>query len=110
MTIVAYLYAIKIRCQLVLRTLFLCRLDPALIRPGRVDMKELVNYASAFQMAQMFLRFYPDQPESRAEEFARIVVASGNHSISAAQIQGFFMMHKNDPDTVLKKAHRFSAV
>nr|KAG5704444.1 hypothetical protein BaRGS_024299 [Batillaria attramentaria] len=70
-----------------------------LSKESRVDMKELVDYCSAYQLTQMFLRFYPDQPESRADEFARLVIAT-QKPVSAAQVQGFFMMHKSDPDTV----------
>ena len=83
---------------------FRFRLDPALIRPGRVDMKEFVDYCSEHQLTQMFLRFYPEEPESRAGEFARLALSLGK-PISAAQVQGFFMMHKSDPDTVLRNIH-----
>lgn len=90
-------------------TNYIERLDPALIRPGRVDMKELVDYCSAHQLMQMFLRFYPDQPESRADEFARLVLAM-NKPVSAAQVQGFFMMHKTDPDTVIRHCDHLPCV
>lgn len=36
----------------------LSRLDPALIRPGRVDLKELIDDATAHQSGQLFSRFY----------------------------------------------------
>ena len=89
--------------------LFLFRLDPALVRPGRVDMKELVDYCSDYQLTQMFLRFYPEEPESRASEFARLVLAQGQ-PVSAAHVQGFFMMHKTDPDTVVNSVELLSSV
>lgn len=34
------------------------RLDPALIRPGRVDLKEYVGHCTPHQLGSMFLRFY----------------------------------------------------
>jgi chaperone BCS1 len=34
------------------------KLDPALIRPGRVDLVELVDNASAEQARRLFTRFY----------------------------------------------------
>lgn len=44
----------------------------------------------------MFRRFYPDEPASEGERFAeRALVA--HSEISAAQVQGHFLMHKMDP-------------
>jgi ATP-dependent 26S proteasome regulatory subunit len=39
------------------------RLDPALIRPGRVDVKELIGEADEGQVYSMFKRFYPTHLE-----------------------------------------------
>ncbi len=36
------------------------RLDPALVRPGRVDIKAFVGYSTPYQQRAMFLQFYPD--------------------------------------------------
>lgn len=36
------------------------RLDPALIRPGRVDYRQEFDYATAEQANRMFLKFFPD--------------------------------------------------
>ncbi|CAJ0967602.1 unnamed protein product [Ranitomeya imitator] len=77
------------------------RLDPALIRPGRVDVKHFIGHCTRWQLAQMFQRFYPDQPSSAAEEFADSALRS-LEQISAAQVQGHFMMHKNDPRAAIK--------
>ncbi|XP_037857459.1 mitochondrial chaperone BCS1 isoform X2 [Chlorocebus sabaeus] len=72
------------------------RLDPALIRPGRVDLKEYVGYCSHWQLSQMFQRFYPGQAPSLAEDFAERVLQATTQ-ISPAQVQGYFMLYKNDP-------------
>ncbi|XP_049985531.1 mitochondrial chaperone BCS1 isoform X2 [Alexandromys fortis] len=72
------------------------RLDPALIRPGRVDLKEYVGYCSHWQLTQMFQRFYPGQAPSLAENFAEHVLKATSQ-ISPAQVQGYFMLYKNDP-------------
>src|SRR5271168_1416440 len=45
------------------------KLDPALIRPGRVDVMEYIGHATEYQMQQMFSRFYGG-PEERAQAFA----------------------------------------
>lgn len=72
------------------------RLDPALIRPGRVDVKQEIGLASKSQLQKMYTRFYPDQVPSWAEEFADKVMRL-EQGRSIAQIQGHFMLFKNDP-------------
>lgn len=79
------------------------RLDPALIRPGRVDLKEYVGYCSHWQLTQMFQRFYPGQAPSLAEAFAKHVLQVTTQ-ISPAQVQGYFMLYKNDPEGAIHNA------
>lgn len=77
------------------------RLDPALVRPGRVDLKQYVGYCSQWQLSRMFQRFYPDQTLAVAEQFAERAL-SVSRQISAAQVQGHFMLHKADPGGAMK--------
>ncbi|KAM5270999.1 mitochondrial chaperone BCS1 isoform 1-T4 [Hipposideros larvatus] len=79
------------------------RLDPALIRPGRIDLKEYVGYCSHWQLTQMFQRFYPGQAPSSAEAFAERVLQATTQ-ISPAQVQGYFMLYKNDPAGAIHNA------
>ncbi|XP_031777197.1 mitochondrial chaperone BCS1 [Nasonia vitripennis] len=93
---------------LFMTTNYLDRLDPALIRPGRVDYKEYIGWCSATQLEQMFVRFYQSDDkdtERLAKEFAQSVLAH-KRNVSPAQIQGFFMFFKNEPEAVLNNVSR----
>ncbi|XP_063634742.1 mitochondrial chaperone BCS1 [Cydia splendana] len=84
-------------------TNYLERLDPALIRPGRVDMKEYVGYCDQQQVELMFLRFYKgDGAAEHARIFAENVMQN-NKKVSPAQIQGYFMFHKHSPPAEVVK-------
>jgi len=80
-----------------------CRLDPALIRPGRVDIKAKVDYCTTYQLQTMFERFYPEESKQHAREFAQTVLASVQ-TISPAEIQGYFMLHKDSGRDALANA------
>jgi len=80
------------------------RLDKALIRPGRIDVKARVDYCTDYQLSQMFQRFYPSEPTERAEEFARLV----GTQVSAAQVQGHFMMYKDKASEAVSNAQNIS--
>lgn len=83
-------------------TNYLSRLDPALIRPGRVDMKEFVGHCTRYQLEQMYKRFYNGpQADLYATHFADNVLKVGK-PVSPAQVQGYFMVHKtSDQQTVV---------
>ncbi|CCG80927.1 Mitochondrial chaperone BCS1 [Taphrina deformans PYCC 5710] len=79
------------------------QLDPALIRPGRVDIKELLDDASDTQITEMFLRFYEGESK-RAQEFLRSV-RKGGKGVSTAQLQGMFVYNKGEPQKSIDMAH-----
>ncbi|XP_053695635.1 mitochondrial chaperone BCS1 [Sabethes cyaneus] len=84
-------------------TNYLERLDPALIRPGRVDVKEYVGYCSRHQLEQMFMRFYSGEDAVRNAQVFADNVLKANREASPAQIQGYFMIHKmSDQQTVVQ--------
>ena len=70
------------------------------MRPGRVDMKAKIDYCSHHQLQQMFQRFYPQEDEQACLEFAT-KVQSIIKNISAAQVQGYFMFHKDSAKSAL---------
>ena len=91
---------------LFMTTNYVDRLDPALIRPGRVDVKHYIGHVDAVSAKTMFLRFYPGVSEELATKFAEEVVAL-DVPVSAAQLQGFFMFFKRDPNIAIENVFRF---
>ncbi|XP_057317415.1 mitochondrial chaperone BCS1-like [Hydractinia symbiolongicarpus] len=85
-------------------TNYLERLDPALIRPGRVDIKLLIDQASQSQLYRMYLRFYPHRTHADAVTFSDNVIKT-NQTYSIAVIQGYFMLHKQDAEAAMMNVH-----
>jgi mitochondrial chaperone BCS1 len=74
------------------------RLDPALVRPGRVDISELIDDASPAQAKRLFTRFYAEDGAevevermgSALEHIVREEMGAGNR-MSMAALQGLFI-------------------
>lgn len=74
------------------------KLDPALIRPGRVDLKELIDDATPYQARELFTRFYQgDVDESSLKELTETMEGKVKSSwdegkrVSMAALQGQFI-------------------
>ncbi|CAF1119177.1 unnamed protein product [Rotaria sordida] len=79
-------------------TNFIERLDPALIRPGRVDYKQYIGHLTPYQVERMLIRFFPQSTRNEINQFLNeIERLTDNYSkeLSAAQLQGFFMYYKD---------------
>ena len=81
------------------------RLDPALIRPGRVDVKQLIGWCSQQQIKRLFTKFFPEASGDQADSFC-LKVLSGGRNISAAQIQTHLLLHKDDIKTAIEYADK----
>ena len=76
------------------------RLDPALIRPGRVDLSVLLDDATPEQARRLFLQFYGGSEEVGQEDLVRMgreveeIVRDGRakeRRTSMAALQGLFI-------------------
>lgn len=76
------------------------RLPRALVRPGRVDLNIYVGLASKVQLHRMFVRFFPGM-EELAAQFATLCEGEG---LSMAELQGFFMFFKDQPEAAAANA------
>ncbi|KAF9040001.1 P-loop containing nucleoside triphosphate hydrolase protein [Panaeolus papilionaceus] len=88
-------------------------LDPALIRPGRIDVKIEYHLANEIQARNLFMRFYsktrfgkelkPEFGVDKVEDLANTFVSSiPDHTFSVAELQGFLLNFKDSPKGALE--------
>lgn len=95
------------------------RLDPALVRPGRVDMTVHFGDATRYQAAEMWERFYPPSDKNDAAKNEKLKesfldsLESANHigpgatrPVSTAVLQGLFLRH-SCPENVVAAAQEY---
>jgi len=63
------------------------KLDPALLRPGRIDYKLYLARASDRQKMELYRRFFPNSPEAAAMEF----VEASRAAETMAEFQGLLL-------------------
>ncbi|KAF7723489.1 hypothetical protein EC973_002000 [Apophysomyces ossiformis] len=74
------------------------KLDPALIRPGRIDVRVHFGNATRKQAYELFTKFYPALPEAEVVKLASEFAAGiPEGRFSMAHLQGFLMGHKRNP-------------
>jgi mitochondrial chaperone BCS1 len=66
-------------------------IDPALLRPGRIDYKLFLGPACESQKVALYHRFFPDAPESEAREFAQAHWAD-----TMAEFQGLLLAREEE--------------
>ena len=78
------------------------RLDSALVRPGRVDFRQFVGYATEYQVERMFRRFCSAASDTEVADFVQRIFSftSERPEISRAKLQGLFLSFTNNPSAV----------
>jgi len=67
-------------------TNYVCNLDKALIRPGRIDESYHFGYCKKNQMKRMFDNFFPD----KTEDFSKFYDIIKNNKLTTAMLQKYF--------------------
>ncbi|KAI1726826.1 ATPase family associated with various cellular activities (AAA) domain-containing protein [Ditylenchus destructor] len=75
------------------------RLDQALVRPGRIDVKQYFGHCTPKMARTMFQNFYEDVSKELSNEFEE--KAKFFKQMSPAQIQGHFLIHKQNPEKAI---------
>ena len=68
-------------------------LDPALLRPGRIDYRLYLGKASDLQKMELYRRFFPRAPEHEARE----IVEASRRAETMAEFQGLLLGMAENP-------------
>ncbi|HZN35517.1 MAG TPA: AAA family ATPase, partial [Pirellulaceae bacterium] len=83
------------------------RLDPALIRPGRIDRRVEIGHADREQLARIFRRFFPGANPDLAEQFA---AALPERQLAMSGVQAYLIQHSSSAEQALAHVGSLYAV
>jgi chaperone BCS1 len=70
-------------------------LDPALLRPGRIDYKLFMGEAADSQRVELYRRFFPGASDAEAREFAQ-----AHSAVTMAEFQGLLLGWEQESELV----------
>jgi chaperone BCS1 len=82
------------------------RLDPALIRPGRIDRQIEIGLATREQIRRLFLRFFPEADSALTDRFA---ASLPDRRLSMSALQTHLIRHAACPLAAVENAHELLA-
>ncbi|ORX99219.1 BCS1 N terminal-domain-containing protein [Clohesyomyces aquaticus] len=88
------------------------RLDEALIRPGRIDMTIRLGEATAYQIEQLWDRFYSEfdpSGEGKQRFMTKAQQLGLVNAVSTAALQGLFLYNKDDIEGAIKMVDGLTA-
>jgi chaperone BCS1 len=95
--------ASKDGCVLFVSTNHVDRLDPALCRPGRLDVQLELGYADRSQRRRLFERFFPHS--RRGDEFAE---RSRGAPLTIADLQEYLLERRHDEPLAVREAETWT--
>ena len=79
-------------------TNYVCNLDKALIRPGRIDNSYHFGYCKSEQIKEMFLKFFPNKEEIYREFYNLIK----SYNFTTALLQKYFFSNIDNVNDIIK--------
>ena len=86
------------------------RLDPALVRPGRVDVQQYIGMSSEWQRREMWRRFYGGREADWQQLGEQFVAEMSEVELSVAELQGFFLLWKGDAKGAVEASREWRKV
>lgn len=80
------------------------KLDSALLRAGRCDVKIAFKHANRDQIKRCYKRFFPIATDKQMDDFAK---EFPEHSVTVAEIQSHLLINKNNPEKAIDDARAF---